>query len=484
MGNAVRIHPDNPKCFEFRGKPLALITATEHYGSVMNRPYDFERYLADANEKHQTLSRLFMLYRELQIAVNPYSTCKPESTDYISPFPRTGPGYALDGEPKYDLDQWNPEFFDRLHRFLSLASDYGIIIEVVMLSNSYYPPVWALNPLHADNNVNNLEQVEWWEVLTQRHPKLYDRQREHVRKIVEETNQYDNIIYEVCNEPFVSADAPETGPGLDELNDWHMALVGLIREMEVGLPNQHLIAGQESWLQSWQSADKAFSDLDLDIVNIHPSTNMGYGGKRRSMGPVSGKRLELRNVRDFCLASYHEPKPLNLDEDNAASLYKDEDGWTIHRKRAWTTVMCGAHYDMIDFSIINYSPIGTPHSQRCLRTWMKHLSEFAHSIDLGRARPLPEWLNKTPEHTVDSVMAVEEEDYCIYLAADHELDDPAYGAPIGGTIVMDLPDGDFEISCYSPVTGLYSPSLNIVGGSNTSFNLPCFEHDIIIRIRR
>ena len=50
---------------------------------------------------------------------------------------RTGPGRALDEELKYDLDRPNPEFFDRLHRFLSLASGYGIIVEVVLLSNTY-----------------------------------------------------------------------------------------------------------------------------------------------------------------------------------------------------------------------------------------------------------------------------------------------------------------------------------------------------------
>ena len=44
----VHIHPDNPKLFEYRGRPLVLLTATEHYGAVLNRPFRFERYLRDA----------------------------------------------------------------------------------------------------------------------------------------------------------------------------------------------------------------------------------------------------------------------------------------------------------------------------------------------------------------------------------------------------------------------------------------------------
>src|SRR5580765_5287723 len=102
----ISIHPENPKYFLFRGKPLVLIAATEHYGSVVNRAFDFERYLADAADKKQTVTRTFLLFREQQSARNPSSPIKPESPDYIAPWPRVGPGKAIDGEPVYDLDKW------------------------------------------------------------------------------------------------------------------------------------------------------------------------------------------------------------------------------------------------------------------------------------------------------------------------------------------------------------------------------------------
>src|SRR5579862_9978080 len=96
--DAIQIHPDNSKYFLFRGKPLALISASEHYGSVINRPFDYEKYLADAASHKMTMTRTFLLYRELQSARNPSSPCKPESPDYLAPFVRKGPGKALDGE--------------------------------------------------------------------------------------------------------------------------------------------------------------------------------------------------------------------------------------------------------------------------------------------------------------------------------------------------------------------------------------------------
>src|SRR5258708_5566111 len=390
MSTAIRIHPNNPKLFEFRGQPLVLLTATEHYGAVMNRPFKFERYLADAAEKHMTLSRLFVLFRELQSSINPYSTCKPETPDYIAPFRRTGPGRALDLELKYDLDQPNPEFFERLHRFLSLASGYGIIVEVVLLSNTYMPHIWELNPLNARNNVNGLEEIQWPEYMSQRHPKLFERQAAHVRKIVEETNRYDNVIYEICNEPGGCALGRPEDPSVEEVNQWLLALIGVVRQTEAGLPNQHLIAGQEAfqWVPWHQGADASFHSMGYDLVTMHPVPNTVYNGQSYHVGNFMSKQLKLRSIRDFGLATYSAPKPLCQDEDNIASQYKDAEAWTIHRKRAWTVLLSADHYDYIDFSIVNGAETGTPESQRHIRSWLKYLSEFIHTVDLARARPL------------------------------------------------------------------------------------------------
>ncbi len=485
MPDPIRLHPENPKIFEFRGLPRVLVTATEHYGSVMNRPFRFERYLADAAEKKITLTRLFTLFRELQGPSNPYSTCKPESPDYIAPFRRVGPGKALDGEPQYDLDQPNPEFFERLQRFLSLASGYGIIVEVVLLSNTYADPIWALNPLHPRNNLNGLEEIAWPEYMTLRHPKLFARQVAHVRKIVQETNHYDNILYEICNEPGGDFGG-EGNPTLAEVNDWLIALAGIIRETEAGLTNRHLICGQEAFAyQPWeQKSTKAFQDFPVDGVNIHPLPNTTYAGKSYDQGAFMSKQLKLQALRDYCLATYDQPKPLNMDEDNIASQYKDISGWTIHRKRAWTVLMSGGHYDVIDFSIVNSCETGTPESSANIRTWMKHLSQYIHSVDLVRARPAIETVHATPAHTLPCVLAVDGEDYSIYLADNREVDEPGAGEAMQGELVCDLPQGDFDMACYSPVTGQYSPWLALRGGEGTRISLPEFHQDIVVRIRK
>jgi hypothetical protein len=497
MGTPIGIHPQNPKLFEFRGKPLMLLTATEHYGAVMNRPFDFERYLADTAEKGITLTRLFTLFRELQSPINPYSTCKPETQDYIAPFVRTGPGRALDKEPKYDLDQPNPEFFDRLHRFLSLASDYGIIVEVVLLSNTYMEDIWALNPLNAANNVNGLDKINWPDYMSRRHAALFERQAAHVRKIVSETNGYDNIIYEICNEPGGRFGGDTEHPSLDEVNDWLDALIGVVRETEAALPNQHLIAGQEafSYVPWEQPSDRSFTTMDYDIVNMHPLPNTTYGGASYHLGEFMSKQLTLRTMRDFGLATYAAAKPLNQDEDNVASQYRDTDGWTIHRKRAWVTLLTGNHYDYIDFSIIPRLETGTPESQKAIRSWMKVLSDFVHSFELANAKPMPGLLTSQPADTLEIAFGVAGQDVAIYLADERELTaardlpngvipEAGAGEPVSGEITLDLPEGRYACLCFDPKTGMASPAVEIEGGAGVRLPLPRFEHDLVVRLTR
>ena len=487
-GGPIRVHPRNPKLFEFRGRPLVLVTATEHYGSVMNRPFRYKSYLEDVAAKGITLTRLFTLFRELQTPINPYSTCKPESTDYVAPFERVGPDLACDGQPKFDLGRWNDEFFERLHGFLCLASQHGIIVEVVFLSNTYEEGVWRLNPLHPKNNVNGLPDFEWPDIMSTRQPQLFEFQCAHVRKIVEQTRAYDNVIYEICNEPGTFASHMPGAPTADEVNDWQRAIADVVRAADdQDLP--HLIAGQEAAIigDSFDSsaipADLSLGDLPVDVANVHPLPHAKFAGTDYDLGLFMSGQLHLRPLQRFALDTYGRDRPLNFDEDNAATQYRDLFGWTIHRKRAWTVLFCGGHYDMIDFSILPRLETGTEESNRCLRSWFGHLSHFIHSLDLVNARPLPGWLEHDQEPIVASIMAVEGKDYCIYLADAREFKDPGAGTPLEASLRFDLPAGTFQVATFSPVSGLYSPWVAMEGGPGRRLGMPAFEHDLVVRVR-
>ena len=202
---AISIHPDNPKYFLFRGRPLALITASEHYGSVVNRAFDFERYLADAADKRQTLTRTFLLFREQQSSAIPARRSSPRRPDYLAPYPRTGPGKAMDGEPAYDLDQWNGEYFARLHKFLDCASRLGIVVELTLFSNTYGDGVWASIPCGRPITCKRSARSSWQDYTSLKNSALNERQFAFARKIIDETHRYDNVYYEI------SATSPGAG---------------------------------------------------------------------------------------------------------------------------------------------------------------------------------------------------------------------------------------------------------------------------------
>jgi hypothetical protein len=483
-GTPISIHPENPKYFLFRGKPLVLIAASEHYGSVVNRRFDFERYLAEAADKKQTMTRTFLLYRELQSARNPCSPVKPESPDFVAPWPRTGPGKAMDGEPKYDLDRWNPEYFSRLHRFLSLASSLGIAVELTVFSNTYSNDVWALNPLRDRNNLQGIGSVEWPEYISLRDQKLVERQSAYARKIVQETSRYDNLYYEICNEPGGGVANHVT---TREVDAWQQAVADTLRDELRKLNRQHLLMGQNafSYMPKFgQNFDVSFSGSMLDAVNVHPLPNLTLRGRTYQLGNFMSKELQLEQCRDFFLATHREPKPCISDEDNAASMYLDDAGWTIDRKRAWIAVLCGAHYDFIDFSIKVGIEIGTQESRTKIRSWMRNLSEFIHSFDFIHAQPAPDWIVGQPAHLVTAALAKPGEDYIAYLADARELTDPTAGQPIRGDISFRLPQGNYRVCLYSPTGGTFSPCLPAEGGRVVTFELAPFTEDIVIRATR
>jgi hypothetical protein len=482
-------HGCNSKIFEYKGKPLVLLCGTEHYGAVMNRPFDFKKYVSECVDKKQNYTRLFLLFRELQCANNPYSTCKPESPDYVAPYRRTGPGLACDGLPKYDLKQWDDEFFERLHAYLALCEQNDIIVEVTLFSDSYSQALFELTPMCAENNINGLPHIDFRQVMSLQVKALFEYQEKYVEKIVSELNRYSNIVFEVCNEPCsFNPDAVNAA----EVDAWQREIIGVIRSAEALLPNRHMIAAQQSWY--FDREDKAyknvfcptdlmFDSLDIEIASVHPLPQYLYRENVYDLGLFMSKQLRLEELKRFCLDTYRENRIVNIDEDNIASAFRDCEAWTIHRKRAWVSVMCGAHYDCIDFSIQCLCPDGTVESRKHIRTWMKNLQEYISQMDIVSCRPLRGAVISKPDCLTDCVMGVEGCEYHIYLADSREREDEDSGGVIAGSVKLNVPEGDYAVRLYSPEQGMFSPWITAALPRNPVM-LPSFRHDIVIQLRK
>ena len=229
------LHPKNPHYFLFRGKPTVLVTSGEHYGAVLNTEFEYGKYLETLAADGLNLTRTWAgPYCEppgaFHIADN---SLAPKAGKVIFPWARSQiPGYA-NGGTKFDLTKWDDAFFTRLKAFVASAGKVGVVVEVNLFCPFYEDAMWKLSPFHIANNVNGLGKVARTDVYTlDKHGGLLKVQGDMVRKIVTELKDFDNVYYEICNEPYFG------GVTLA----WQHHIADVITEAEKAFPHRHLIS--------------------------------------------------------------------------------------------------------------------------------------------------------------------------------------------------------------------------------------------------
>jgi hypothetical protein len=190
QSGTLRLHPDNPHYFEWRGRPTVLITSAEHYGAVLNGNFNYVTYLDTLARDGMNLTRTFMgaAYLENPGAFNIISnSLAPAAGRFIGPWARSHQPGAADGGNKHDLTRWNDGYFARLRDFASQASQRGIVIEVNLFCPFYNEALWKLSPFHAANNINGLGGIISSNVYTlDKNAGLLAVQERFTRKVVEE----------------------------------------------------------------------------------------------------------------------------------------------------------------------------------------------------------------------------------------------------------------------------------------------------------
>lgn len=282
----IRVHALNPHYFLFRGKTIALIGSGEHYGAVINLDFDYHKYLATLQSEGMNYTRLFP-GSYVEVPAKSFGILRndlaPPPGRFTAPWARSSaPGYAGGGN-KFDLERWDGGYFDRLHDFLDEAAKRGVVVEISLFSSEYGDDQWKLCVLNPANNVNKTEAIDWRSVNTLENGNILSFQERYTRKIVREVNQFDNVIFEIQNEPFADRPAlqsvvnpymPESTrnkfPNSIELADqaaiaWQTRVAEWIASEEASLPHNHLIA------QNYCDFGLPVSALipGVSIVNFH-----------------------------------------------------------------------------------------------------------------------------------------------------------------------------------------------------------------------
>jgi hypothetical protein len=465
----IRLDPQNPHYFLFHGRTIALVTSGEHYGAVLNPSIDMVRYLANLQSDGLNETRIFTgTYVEVPgqsfgIARNDLA---PAAGTLLAPWARSAtPGYAGGGN-KFDLDAWNPAYFQRLRLFLADASSHGIVVEISLFSSQYGDAQWALSPFNPQNNVNHLELPDWKKVNTRDNGGILRYQAALVRKIVHEVNAFDNVIFEIQNEPWSDRPVPAGvinpylfPPGRDQFPNsvetadadslaWQGDVAGWITNEERQLPNRHLIA-------------QCYANFRLPVRALVPGVS----------------------IVNFHYA-YPEAATWNLGLGKAIAY--DETGFlgrddAAYLREAWDFMLSGGGaFDALDYSFTpghedgtDTAPNGPGGGSPELRRELHVLSRLVNALPLEHMQPDASVVVSAPG-VVAHALGWPGENYAIYFDGH------------GPTAVqLALPAGDYRAQWIRTAARISEPVEDLkVTGDLVTLNSPAFDDGMALRIWR
>jgi hypothetical protein len=458
----IRLHPHNPHYFLFRNKPTVLITSAEHYGAVLNTDFNFEVYLNALALDGLNYTRLFTgSYFEPQGAFNiQKNTLAPKQERLLTPWERV---QSADGKGgKFDLMRWNDAYFRRLRDFVQAAGKKGVIVEVTLFSSIYGDAQWNINPLNSANNVNQTETVKRQQVHTLANGNLLAHQERMVRKIVRELNEFDNLIYEIQNEPWADNHIL-AGPINSYLPNWEQEWRNRIE-----YPADHSLAWQKTIAAFIQSEEAKLAKRHMIAQNF---TNFRFPLKE--VDPAI-------SILNFHYA-YPEAVSLNYGWDRVVGL--DETGFAgnddnTYRRLAWNFMLAGGGlFNHLDYSFTAEKPDGTDTNKApgggspALRNQLGILKRFIEEFDFIRMRPNRDVVALAPG-AFRQALAEPGRAYAIYLDGS-----------LRGNLLLEIPAGSYQVTWLDVTTGkpLKQQRLRHKGG-RMSLEAPAYQQDIALKV--
>ena len=302
-------------------------------------------FLDRLHEYGMNLTRIYPgAYVEMKDQYAKGNPLGPSPGRYLLPWKKstvTGANTNL-GVYKYDLDAWDEEYFKRLKDYVHQAALRDIIVEIAFF-NGMYDDRWAAQPLYHANNIQGVGTCEFQQFTTLADKPLVEAQLKYVKKIASELLEFDNLIYDISDEP----------------------------EMQ----------GQDSW--AWNSAM-----LDA-LISVDHYKHL-YGETAHSATPDFTKDQRI----SWLPTEYISPMETTLDQDYAkgkpivdveTAYYPSWYGHPVEETRAegWYG-MLGGLAGMIhlnaEFSVSNPSARGTS-TEKAILPQKRVLMDFLRSLD-------------------------------------------------------------------------------------------------------
>lgn len=442
----IALHPKNPHYFLFRNKPTILITSAAHYGQVLNLDFDFLPSLDVLKSDGLNYARIFTGEyceddKSFSIREN---VLAPKANRLLCPWARSAtPGYANGGN-KFDLTKWDDAYFQRLKAFCTEAGKRGIVVEISLFCPFYEDSMWSLSPLNAANNVSGVGNCAREEVYALKHAELTAAQDAMTRKIVEELHEFDNVFYEICNEPYFGGVTLE----------WQRHISSVIAETEAKYPYRHLIAQNIS--NGSQKIENP--DPNVSIFNFHYAA-----------------------PPDAVRENYGLDRAIGCDETGFKGV-----GDLPYRTEGWDFLFAGGGlYNNLDYSFTVSHPDGTGSvtdptpggGGPSLRGQLKTLHDFLTHFDFIRMKPDTTTVQTggLPKGATVRTLSEPGKAYAIYIK----------GGIGQADLHLDLPAGNYRAVWVNPRTGGNEDEAEFKhAGGNVTLRSPDYREDIALGLVR
>ncbi len=280
----LRVSAENPRYFADPAGKVVYLTGLHTWANLQDQgavdpppKFDYEKYLETLGRYNHNFIRLWA-WEQARWA--PWADGKDGNpSDWFvepNPYSRPGPGKALDGKPKFDLEKFDEGYFARLRDRVRKAGEQGIYVSIMLFQGWSSAKgwlggkPWEGHPYHPKNNIQGFSgnpHGDGGPGLDLGPVRYY--QAKYIRKVIDTVNDLDNVLYEVTNE--------------GGYKDWDWWVVKTVHEYEKQKAKQHPVGltahGSESNDEMLASAADWFSPGSKDWPDLKSEPREANGKK-------------------------------------------------------------------------------------------------------------------------------------------------------------------------------------------------------------